>query len=357
MNPQGQQPYGGQPNPYGYRQPPPPPIRPQRDMTQPFAIIIGVVLVLFMVVGEIIRHVAGHPNGHSSIVVGPTMSLGPGVSWHKVDLPGGDGTRTLWVYLPSSAATAKVPCIFIAPAGSSCLDGMPLADGDRAEHLPYVRAGYAVVAYSLDGAFTDRTSAASEVHAIESFRDAHAGLDNERAAVDYAIANIPQIDMKKLYAAGHSSAGTMALLAAENDRRLVGCIAYAPRCDVSSELDKDEREALTSRIDGFDQFLSSCSPSTRATSIRCPVFLFHADDDDTVPTDDVIGFEGKLKTADSSVTYCHVATGGHYDSMIDDGIPQAINWLQGGMPTTADLPVTSTTPASTDGGMSDSGGQ
>jgi dipeptidyl aminopeptidase/acylaminoacyl peptidase len=348
MNPQGQQPYGTQPNPYGYRQPPPP-IRPQRDMTQPFAIAIGIVLVLFMVVGEIIRHVAVHPNGHSSTVVGPTVALEAGVSWHKVDLPGGDGTRTLWVYLPSSAGSSKVPCIFIAPAGSSCLDGMPLADGDRAEHLPYVRAGYAVVAYSLDGAFTDRTSAASEVHAIETFRDAHAGLDNERAAVDYAIANIPQIDRTKLYAAGHSSAGTMALLAAENDRRLIGCIAYAPRCDVGSELDKDEREALTSRIDGFDQFLSSCSPSTRATSIRCPVFLFHADDDQRVPTDDVIGFEGKLKTADSSVTYCHVATGGHYDSMINDGIPQAINWLKGGMQTTADLPVTSTVPASTDG--------
>ena len=298
MNTQGQYPYGTQPNPYGYRQPPPP-IRPQRDMTQPIAIAIGVVLVLFMAVGELIRHVAGHSQGHSSVVVGQTKSLGAGVVWHEVDLPGGDGTRTLWVYLPSTPTTAKVPCIFIAPAGSTCLDGMPLAEDDRAEHLPYVRAGYAVVAYSLDGASTDHNSAASEIQAIEAFRDAHAGLDNEKAAVDYAIASIPQIDTKRLYTAGHSSAGTMALLAAENDRRLVGCIAYAPRCDVSSALDKGEREALTSRIDGFNQFLSNCSPTTKATSICCPVFLFHADDDQSIPTEDVEEFASKLKNGGS----------------------------------------------------------
>jgi len=228
---------------------------------------------------------------------------------------------------------------------------MKLAEDDRREHLPYVKAGYAVVAYSLDGAF-DRHSAASEVRAIESFRDAHAGLDNEKTAVDYAIKNIPQIDASKLYVAGHSSAGTMALLAAEHDHRFLGCIAYAPRCDVGGELEQDEREALSSRIDDFDKFLSSCSPTTHATAITCPVFLFHSDDDETVPTSDVEGFARKLRTADSSVTYCHVNSGGHYDSMLSDGIPQAITWLQGGMTTTADLPVTSTAPASSGGGYS-----
>ena len=45
-----------------------------------------------------------------------------------------------------------------------------------------------------------------------------------------------------------------------------------------------------------------------------------------------------------------------FNQNIDDGITQAVNWLHGGMPTTADLPVTSTTPPSTDGayGTSDS---
>lgn len=325
--------------PYGYQplyQPHPP--RPNNGGQIAAAVAAG-FLVTLLIAGEIAHRLVDHPRGHTKAVVKPTQILEPGVAWHEVDLPGGDGTRTLWIYVPTDTGATPLPCVFIAPAGSTCFTGMALAEDDRPEHLPYVRAGDAVVAYSVDGAMADQTER-GQIEAIENFRDSHFGVDDEKAAVDYALANIPHIDSSRLYAAGHSSAGTMALLAAESDHRLAGCIAYAPRSDVRAELTDDDVNELSSRVDGFDRMLTDCSPLTHVSSISCPVFLFHSDDDETVPTEDVEGFDTKLRETNRTVTYCHVEQGGgHYQSMIDIGVPQAIAWLQNGMPTAADAPL------------------
>ena len=117
----------------------------------------------------------------------------------------------LWVYLPNPLPAGKLPCVLIAPAGSRLFHGMSLDAGDRVEHLPYVRRGFAVVAYQLDGKMQDRPTDAQARDAIEKFSDAHAGIDNAAAAINYIDAKIPQIDPKRIYAVGHSSAGTLAL--------------------------------------------------------------------------------------------------------------------------------------------------
>ena len=90
---------------------------------------------------------------------GPAVALEPGVEFHEIVLrprpgqhPGPGRNSKLWLYLPEGKHEDKsLSCVLIAPAGSTLLTGMKLENGDRAEHVPYVRAGFAVLSFELDG--------------------------------------------------------------------------------------------------------------------------------------------------------------------------------------------------------------
>lgn len=252
----------------------------------------------------------------------------PGVMEYEVVIPRGGAAEHVWVYLPANPAQAKVPCVFIAPAGTRLFHGNDLDDSGRPEHFPYVRAGFAVVAYSLDGPLEDKPTDHQVVEATRAFKDADAGLLDERAAVDYALAKVPQIDPKRLYAAGHSSAGTLSLLVAENDPRIAACVAYAPCCNVPKRLGLPLLRALDDAVPGEQDFLARRSPNVDVAKLTCPLFLFHADDDSVVPAADVDEFAGMVQRTNAHTTYVRVPTGDHYDSMIQQGVPQAIRWLQ-----------------------------
>jgi hypothetical protein len=82
----------------------------------------------------------------------------PGVLFSEVSIqPGSAAGQSqpghrgkFWLYLPKGQHPAgSLPCILIAGAGSNLITGMDLGDGDRREHLPYARAGFAVLAYEL----------------------------------------------------------------------------------------------------------------------------------------------------------------------------------------------------------------
>src|SRR5690242_13418003 len=109
----------------------------------------------------------------------PARLIEPGVRAFDVTLP--DRGQRLWVYLPEPFPKSPTPCIFIAPAGSPLIYGMRLAEEDRPEHIPYARAGFAVVAYELSGAVTNRSSDAEVIQGIRSFKDADGGLESARA--------------------------------------------------------------------------------------------------------------------------------------------------------------------------------
>src|SRR5437879_1747750 len=66
------------------------------------------------------------------------VQLEAGVFCHQVAVEG----NQVWIYLPTAnPAPASLPCVLIAPAGTDLTTGIRLEDGDRVEHLPYVRAG------------------------------------------------------------------------------------------------------------------------------------------------------------------------------------------------------------------------
>lgn len=263
--------------------------------------------------------------------LGPARRLEPGVLFHEVTLPREQATRRLWVYLPERAGPGRLPCVFVAPAGSNLFTGKALGEGDRSEHLPYVRAGFAVVAYELDGPVPDTPEPADAqvVAAFNSFRAAEAGVANARMAIDYALTKIPQVDPERIYVAGHSSAATLALLVAARDPRVKACVAYAPVTDIGQHLGAPLVRSLSSGIPGFADFVRDNSPLKDAPRLRCPLFLFTADDDSVVEPAQSARFAEAAGRTNPAVTYRRVPSGDHYDSMINVGVPRAAEWLRG----------------------------
>lgn len=253
-----------------------------------------------------------------------------GVMLYEVPLDMGGDARKLWVYLPENIpAGTKLPCVLIAPAGTRLFDGMQLGNSDRPEHLPYVRAGFAVVVYELSGPIADPNSDAAVVKGAKEFYTAQAGLVNARAALDYIQQQIPQIDSQKIYSAGHSSAGTLSLLLAENEPRIKACIAYAPIVDLPKALGNEFLNDVGPMIaPDYRDFITRSSPAQNVAKLKVPTFIFHAADDDISATEEISPFVSNLQTSNNQVTFVNVPSGGHYDSMIQVGVPQAIEWLK-----------------------------
>jgi dipeptidyl aminopeptidase/acylaminoacyl peptidase len=233
----------------------------------------------------------------------------------------------VWYYEPEKVPE-KLALVIVPPAGSTLYAGMALADGDRREHYPYVRAGFAVVSFDIDGNVPNRKTAtqAALLEGARQFRDAQAGLANTQAALDFVLAKVPHINPNRIYIAGHSSAGTLALLAAEYEPRIKACAAFAACTDVEERLAKST-PVLDSAIPGYREFLRFSSPKTAPERLRCPAFLFHAEDDGTVPIRNSTDFAALLQKTNAQVTLVTTAKGGHYNSMIREGIPKGIEWL------------------------------
>jgi dienelactone hydrolase len=268
---------------------------------------------------------------------GPGVDLERGVRFHEVHLQGANRaggalpghSGKLWLYLPAGDHAPKsLPCILIAGAGSNLITGMELGDGDRPEHLPYVRAGLAVLAYELDGMMPDRRNAnvGNLAPFVRSFLDAEAGLVNMRVALEYATTRVPSIDPRRLYAVGHSSAATLALLVAENEPRISACVAFMPVVDLLERFPPQLRTALPQLVPGADQFFGRFNPRMGESKIQCPLFLFYAEDDHNAQQN--LDLATRLQGMKKPVTVSTVPKGGHYEPMIQPGIPRAIEWLK-----------------------------
>ncbi len=262
-----------------------------------------------------------------------------GVEAGQVRLKAGGGpgeSMSLRIYRPAgNHGAGTLGCVLVAPAGTTLLSGTDIGElDDEAYHdecLPYAEAGMAVVMYSLDGHLADEDSADERKvgAAYEAFREAQAGLVNSRNALEFVLARMPEVDRSKVFSAGHSSAATLSLLFGEHEPRLAGCIAYAPAVDVEARL----AEVIANPFSGLSfpgcrELLKRASPKTHAGRLDIPVFLFHAADDENVPVSDTRDFAAGLKSRGAKVTYREVSDGGHYESMIVEGIPAGIGWMK-----------------------------
>ena len=289
---------------------------------------------------------AGSPYQLSSVMIPilpPMPELAPlgqrGVKVGQLRLQDGAGpgeAMELRIYLPAGIhAAGSLRCVLVAPAGTTLLSGSDIGPLDENayhdECLPYAAAGMAVVMYSLDGNLDEEDSEDRErtKRAYERFRTAQAGLANARNALEFTLARMPEVDRGKIFAAGHSSAATLALLFGEHEPRLAGCVAYAPATDVENRLKEVTDNPFSNlTFPECKAFLKRSSPKTHADQLKIPAFVFHAADDQNVPAADSRDFAASLKESGADVTFREVPEGGHYDAMIEEGIPAGIEWMK-----------------------------
>ena len=81
-------------------------------------------------------------------------------------------------------------------------------------------------------------------------------------------------------------------------------------------------------LPGIKEFIQWYSPMNHIQDFTCKMMVFHAGDDNNVPLEDAIRFVGALKGDGKTVEFVQVDHGGHYDSMVEQGIPAAIDWLE-----------------------------
>ncbi len=258
----------------------------------------------------------------SSQAAPPATAVAP----EELHAPGGG---RVWVYLPKNTpAGTKLPCVLIAPAGSRMFHGMLLGDGDKPEHLPWVAAGFAVVSYDISGPYPEEPAGDDQIiQAVTAFMQAKFGVSDGLAALDTALAKYPQIDPSRLYVVGHSSAATLSLQLAASSDRFKACVSFAPVLDVAMHL-KPVLPTLDRAVPGFAEAVRAASPVSRVDAIRCPVFLFRAEDDRGTPAATTETYRDALRAHGTTVEYVTVPTGGHYDSMIKQGQPKAIAWIK-----------------------------
>lgn len=250
-------------------------------------------------------------------VVRPSEALEAGVTRQTVQL---DPLHRIWIYRPATLK-GKVPLILIAPAGTPLFFGMTLNETDVREEIPYAKAGYVVVSYDVSGPHPkDSSNYGPEIRA---FMAARAGISDAKRALNYALKWIKEVDPKRLVAVGHSSAATIALQVTENEPRIRACVAYAPAVDVLGHL-KGATDRIESIIPGFRAFIEATSPDRHADRIHVPTLFFHSNDDGIVPAEPI----RRMAKAVRGSKLVEVSKGGHYNSMIDQGIPTALVWLK-----------------------------
>ena len=181
--------------------------------------------------------------------------LEAGVFFREHRLTRSGHSMRVWIYAPTTNPNKAKGLVLIAPAGSDCLTGNRLGKDSRPEHLPYVRAGYAVAAYDLDGALPNKATHSQRLAAMRAFRDAGAGVKNARAALDYVLKTYPGIDRDHIFASGHSSAGTVALLSAARDLRIKAVVAFAPATDLRAWLSKAELADVEKTLPGYGKWM------------------------------------------------------------------------------------------------------
>jgi len=96
-------------------------------------------------------------------------------------------------------------------------------------------------------------------------------LDDILAAADY-LAKLDYVDSDRIYLAGHSTGGTMALLMAEYSRRFRDVFSFGPVADVRNY---GGRFIFSDSKDDTEMRLRS--PAYWLSSVRSPVFVFEGD--------------------------------------------------------------------------------
>lgn len=300
-------------------------------------LIVAFVVFVALVIGSLMLinrppSASAPDDADADIDLAPRIPTGPPPALAFHDDASGNRVGTVTVRGRRSASTDlklvlpagqhadhSVPCVFICPAGSNLLVGVPFGPNEQDDLDPLLSRGLAVCFYSLDGTVDDlqTTNERRLLSAMTQYRRSDAGMHNLSDAIDTVLANAPQVDPARLATCGHSSAGTVALMAAAREPRIRAVAAMAPATDLPKRL-----ASVTSGDDRMSAYVRRISPSEVA-SFPCPIWIYHASDDENVPVSDSKAFAEKHR---GHVTLRIANTGGHVGAYTQ-GLPEAAHFL------------------------------
>jgi hypothetical protein len=254
-----------------------------------------------------------------------------------VTFPRGTHVSGFVAYLPTNPAKAKIPCIFIAPSGTTPLYGQKLMPLSGGEYRHYVKAGYAVITHDVDGAIEDMSKINEvpiltnpekvTIARLKAYKAADGGVLNAKLAIDYALAKIPQIDPQAIYTAGSGSGGTIALMTAVADKRVKGAIAFTPVTDIPKKF-PSLIDNIAKAVPGYLEAIERFSPYQNAAKITKPLFIFQDDGSTVNLSADTNSFIESVSKSNPAVTFFHATVVQNFQYNIPpSGVQESIDWL------------------------------
>mgnify|MGYP002854412865 CR=1 FL=1 len=246
----------------------------------------------------------------------------------------GSTPQRIWFYLPDPLLEGALPLVIVPPAGDRLFAASVLGHRSQPEHFPYARAGYAVVAFSVEGEpdpsipnFEGKgPSSKALLEASGRYRNGEGGVNSGRAALNFALSRL-NIDRNRIFAAGHSSAGKIVLMMAATDTRIRAVAAYAPVVDVLGYLKPRVVDLLERKPSGYRPFLKWSSPTSHLSDITVPTLLFYTRDDAATSFSETEQFAEALSKTNPNVKFIAMDNGHHYKAMIRHGIPAGLEWF------------------------------
>ncbi|WP_182871149.1 alpha/beta hydrolase family protein [Rhodopirellula sp. JC639] len=229
---------------------------------------------------------------------------------------------------PQSGRTEKRgrPCVFVGAAGATSMTGVAMSEREVLQYYPLVQSGFVVVGYGTDGDLPEDANDRVYIDAYHRFRKSMAGLVNARNAIEYAIAELPQVDGTRLYCLGHSSAAKLALLLATHEPRIRGCVSLAGFSDILATCSVDAAEFYDSELNDWRAFARKASPRTHESNLNCPTYLFHSQQDLIVPSSRSSLLANRLSAAGTPVRLQLVESGDHFSAV--SHVRTAAEWLK-----------------------------
>jgi dipeptidyl aminopeptidase/acylaminoacyl peptidase len=172
----------------------------------------------------------------------------------KIEYASGDWHFAAWVDGPPRDGQKRPAVLFLH-------GGFAFGGDDLEMPQPFRDAGYIVLEPVVRG----------ENGQPGNFTLYYDELEDVLAAAD-VLAKLPYVDSRRLFVAGHSAGGTLALLAAMTPNRFRAAASFSGTCNQHS-MNSVWTPFDTSDIREFEMR----SPVAYATSFKCPVRLYHGD--------------------------------------------------------------------------------
>ena len=239
-------------------------------------------------------------------------------------VPGHQGT--LWVYLPDQqTALPPYPVVISAPWGGTQVSGVPLQERHQEGHLAYAKAGYAVVAFSVDGAEPESLEDAT---GWPAFAASYAGAVNAHNAWRYATGHLPEANPDRIFMEGFSGGGDTALLYATQQPELDG-VALINSAGLGCWFQSGPLLArLSKEREGFYDVCTQTSPMAQLDKLTVPTLLFANEDDKRIPRMYVKTLHRHAEAAGAPATFYLAPSGGnHEQAWREQGLEYVANWF------------------------------